>query len=88
MFCCAVAVYTEAALVNLGVKYSPGVEFIRAILYIHLLLLRIGVIIINTLINNIAHRKHYRAYPINKFFISLDRSTLLRFFTITYVRPY
>ena len=32
----------------------------------------------NMHINSIAHRAHYRAYAINKCFLSRDRSTLLR----------
>ena len=43
-------------------------------------------LIFNTHINNFAHHAHYRAYAINKCFVSRDRSTLLRAF-ITYVRP-
>ena len=38
----------------------------------------------NTHINSIAHRAHYRAYAINKCFVSRDLSTLLRAST-TYV---
>ena len=78
-------------ILYLGTQITSSYTLNDAVIHAPAVVKDLGVtidkdLIFSTHTNSIAHRAHYRAYAINKCFVSRDRSTLLPAFT-TYVRP-
>ena len=80
----------KCIILHLGTQITSSYILNNSVMHTPAFVKNLGVTIdkdrkFNTHINNIAHRAPYRAYAINKCFVSRDRSTLFRAFT-TYVR--